>query len=500
MNNSLLISVPSAAKKLGIPKKAVLSLIDTGVLVGIAAAGDTYITAQSMESLTGQKSTVDSGQCTSGYPGPQEVSCLLTKDDVVVEPEKAGVDMTYKGSVSSLKDGRFMVQIDLGKKPDGKRNRHNKSFHDKKEADAYLEMKLQELNGVQVAVSTPSVPVQPVVSPLPSQYTQLTFEEYAVKILNEGVGKATTRTIEGHRLGIRPMVELIGHKKMVDLTTQDLRKAFEVIRYKYLKSNVTRSFNITRLMIQTAFENGEIPTDIIGKMKCPTSKKPIETEKFPTYSEEEIATLLKTSREYSLELYTMFTLLECTGMRPGEMRGLEWSVFDAEKKTIRIKQAATVQFEKLESIRRQAKAKDIISVPKSAYSVRTLRLSDLAVKALLEWNKYLSKSRNQKRADSPYIFPNAKGNFKSETSCQSIIQRYRAEFHLEGVTFYKFRHTMCTRLILSGQPISVIQRIMGDNTTDVIMKVYTHVNQEMAMKATEGFYDELNKRHAGMMA
>lgn len=500
MNNSLLISVPSAAKKLGVPKKAVLSMIDTGVLVGIAAAGDTYITRQSIENLVSQNSVVDSGQHPSGYPEPQEVSCLLTKDDVVVEQEKAGAGMVYKGSVSSLKDGRFMVQIDLGKTPDGKRKRQSKSFKSQKEAEGFLEKRLQELNGGQVGVSTPSVPIQPMVSPLPSHYTQLTFEEYAVKILNEGVGKATTRTIEGHRLGIRPMVELIGHKKMVDLTTQDLRKAFEVIRYKYLKSNVTRSFNITRLMIQTAFENGEIPADVIGKMKCPTSKKPIETEKFPTYSEEEIETLLKTSREYSLELYTMFTLLECTGMRPGEMRGLEWSVFDAEKKTIRIKQAATVQYEKLETIRRQAKAKDIISVPKSAYSVRTLRLSDLAVKALLEWNKYLSKSRNQKRADSPYIFPNAKGNFKSETSCQSIIQRYRAEFHLEGVTFYKFRHTMCTRLILSGQPISVIQRIMGDNTTDVIMKVYTHVNAEMAMKATEGFYDELNKRHAGMMA
>ena len=497
--SSLLISVPSAAKKLGVPKKAVLSMINTGVLVGIAAAGDTYITTQSIESLAGQNSVVDSGQHPSGYPAQEELPCLLTKDNVVVEPEKAGADMVYKGSVSSLKDGRFMVQIDLGKTPDGKRKRESKSFKSQKEADAYLAKRLQELNGVQV-VSTPFVPAQPMASLALSQYTQLTFEEYAVKILNEGVGKATTRTIEGHRLGIRPMVELIGHKKMVDLTTQDLKKAFEVIRYKYLKSNVTRSFNITRLMIQTAFENGEIPTDIIGKMKCPTSKKPIETEKFPTYSEEEIETLLKTSREYSLELYTMFALLECTGMRPGEMRGLEWSVFDAEKKTIRIKQAATVQFEKLESIRRQAKAKDIISVPKSAYSVRTLRLSDLAVRALLEWNKYLSKSRNKKRADSPYIFPNAKGNFKSETSCQSIIQRYRAEFHLEGVTFYKFRHTMCTRLILSGQPISVIQRIMGDNTTDVIMKVYTHVNAEMAMKATEGFYDELNKRHIGMMA
>ena len=65
-----------------------------------------------------------------------------------------------------------------------------------------------------------------------------------------------------------------------------------------------------------------------------------------------------------------------------------------------------------------------------------------------------------------------------------------------GVVFYKFRHTMCTRLILDGQPIPVIQRIMGDNTTDVIMKIYTHVNEEMALKATTGFYDNLNKKHA----
>ena len=107
--SNLLMSVPSAAKKLGVPKKAVLSMIDTGVLVGIAAAGDTYVTTQSIESLAGQNSTVDSGQHPSGYPEPQEVSCLLTKNDVVVEPEKAGAGMIYKGYISALKDGRFMV-------------------------------------------------------------------------------------------------------------------------------------------------------------------------------------------------------------------------------------------------------------------------------------------------------------------------------------------------------------------------------------------------------
>ena len=64
-----------------------------------------------------------------------------------------------------------------------------------------------------------------------------------------------------------------------------------------------------------------------------------------------------------------------------------------------------------------------------------------------------------------------------------------------GLTLYRFRHTMCTRLILAGQPIPVIQRIMGDNTIDVIMKIYTHVTEKQAMAACEGYYDNLNQRH-----
>ena len=500
MNNSLLISVPSAAKKLGVPKKAVLSMINTGVLVGIAAAGDTYITTQSIESLAGQNSTVDSGQHPSGYPEPQEVSCLLTKNDVVVEPEKVGADMVYKGSVSSLKDGRFMVQIDLGKTPDGKRKRESKSFKSQKEADAYLAKRLQELNGVQV-VSTPFVPAQPMASLALSQYTQLTFEEYAIELLNSGVGKATTRTIENYRRGSKMMLPYIGSKKMVEITEQDIKKAFEKIRYAYAKSGVRHSFNTTKLIFQTALDNNDIPVDIMRRLRCPTSKKPVAKDKYPTFSDEDIDVLFQTSRKYSLELYTIFAVLECTGMRPGELRALEWDSFDPLQKTIRIQQAATVQYEEITTLKRQAKHRDIISTPKSEYSVRTLRLSDLAVKALQEWKQFVSRSRSAGKRNSQFIFSDKVGNVRSESSYQSLIQRYRKQYHIEdmGINLYKFRHTMCTRLILSGQPISVIQRIMGDNTPDIIMKIYTHVNEEMAMKATEGFYDELNRKNANRM-
>ena len=78
-----------------------------------------------------------------------------------------------------------------------------------------------------------------------------------------------------------------------------------------------------------------------------------------------------------------------------------------------------------------------------------------------------------------------------------MVQRFVKSAGLKdiGVMLYRFRHTMCTRLILDGQPISVIQLIMGDNTQDVIMKVYTHVTQQQALAATSGYYDKLNESH-----
>ena len=39
---------------------------------------------------------------------------------------------------------------------------------------------------------------------------------------------------------------------------------------------------------------------------------------------------------------------------------------------------------------------------------------------------------------------------------------------------------------------------MGDNTIDVIMRTYTHVNEEMALQETQEFYENLNRKHMKM--
>lgn len=335
-----------------------------------------------------------------------------------------------------------------------------------------------------------------------SDREDLTFEEYALTVLNEGIGKGTTRTRETYRRGLAMIMSDLGTVRMREISVSKLRDTFEKLRYDYAQSNINRSFNIARLIIMKAYEDGVICNDLAHKMICPTSQKPRRQNPFPIYTQEDIKILFTYSRKYNYELYAMFVLLECTGIRPGEMRAMTWNAFDPNAKTIYIYQAVTTEYENLETLRKASRAREVLSVTKSIYGVRTMHLSDLAVNTLVCWRRMLSRSANLAKKESPFIFSDRYGKFKSESSCQSILQRFRKKYGLEKmqVTFYKFRHTLCTRLILANQPIPVIQRLMGDNTTDVIMKIYTHVNEEMALLAAQGFYDDLNEEHAKLFA
>lgn len=511
--NGALLPVSTVAKELGIPKTGVQALVDDGKLSAFNIAGKSYITRMSIYEFLGvppvEERNFQIPEKSDGYLSPEELSSVLTKSEIGQQDiTKAGAnDMSvYKGSISTLKDGRFMVQIDLGKDENGDRKRESKSFRSKMDAQDYLNKRLYELNGV-----LPQQAMQPVQTIrtlangeqieddiIYKGYTTLTFEEYALDVLNQKIGLTKTRTLEGYRGGLQPIAKIIGKMPMVAITRKDINRVFANLCPMYVQSNIERSYKIMKLIMEQAYDDGDIPINPMRKMDCPKSSKNVEIDKREkVYSADDISVLFRTSKEYNIELYTMFAVLECTGMRPGELRALEWECFNPIEKTISIEHAATFEYEDFKTLMKKPNGRAIISTPKSASGIRTIRLSDLAVEALLEWKEYKSRSRNRDKATSKYIFSNREGSFKSETACKSMLQRYKAKYDVEdiGVTFYKFRHTMCTRLILSGQPDEVTKKVLGDVSGEMMKKVYGHINDNMALEATRQFYDNLNQQH-----
>ena len=321
-----------------------------------------------------------------------------------------------------------------------------------------------------------------------NQYTKLTFEQYAVKQLNRGIRKANSRSIDNYRCGLNMTASEIGGLPVAEIGEDDLRRAFGKLASRYSKASLRLAYQATRYILQQAYEAGEIPEDPTRKWELPKSAKPQRNKGERIYSDERIEEILRTSKNFDQELYTMFSVLGCTGMRPGELLALEWDAFDDRAKTIRVYQAVTRSYGQITELGKAAASTSILSVPKSEYSVRTLSLSDTAVEALCEWRKTLNAKKRSPRGHSAYIFPGQCGRFRSLSGAEKLLQRYRKACNIGQVTFYKFRHTMCTRLVLAGQPLSIVQRIMGDNSADVVTRVYTHVGADEALRAMEGFH------------
>ena len=490
MKGSKLLSIQKVAKTLGVTKKEVVGLIDGGYIAAVKV-DDTYLVSESaindFTNRSTQKDTTVSGQQDSGYPPTHAVECH--QQELYIIEETVGDDAVFTGSVTHTK-GRYISQITLEKLADGKRKRESKSFKTREEAESHLEARLNELNG---AVAMPLV--QTTVKE-EKTYTDMTVKQFVTFYLDLEVGRGTSRTQEGYREDMSVIVEEIGHKAMVDITEDIIRKLFNGLAERYSQSVLSKRWGTCKRIFTYAYKKKYISTDVFEDLKKPSSRKIKEEEEYKALSDVDIERIMDAAKSHK-ELYTMFAVLRSTGMRPGELRALKWKNYNANEKTIRIENAIARKYDKNSDIMKKGKYTEILSVTKSKYSVRTLHLSDEAVDALNNWKSHLGKQKKVAMKESQYIFSSQTGSFTTEDSIRCKLARFIKKHQLEdvGLHLYRFRHTMCTRLILDGLAISIIQRIMGDNTQDVIMKIYTHVNVEDVKMASQRYFEAQNKAY-----
>lgn len=135
--------------------------------------------------------------------------------------------------------------------------------------------------------------------------------------------------------------------------------------------------------------------------------------------------------------------------------------------------------------------------------MRTLGLSDTVIDALKSWREYLdSNSKYKKSSKSEFLFPALDGSFIKDDALRKMFRKFLKDEGLDNRSYhlYRFRHTMCTNLVKQGIIIPVIQRIMGDNTTDVILKIYTSVNSSDVANATsqvQQYFSAINNNIKG---
>lgn len=185
-------------------------------------------------------------------------------------------------------------------------------------------------------------------------------------------------------------------------------------------------------------------------------KNPKLPEKKPVYLPEDDQQALLSSGatgENEIRDYAIYVLFLSTGMRISEVTNIDLSDLNLTEKTI--------------LIRNGKGGKD-----------RLANLSDACCSAL---QYYIQNYRNLIiDLDTPALFVTKRYKKRiTERAIEKAMAKavLRAKLGGKGYTPHKFRHTTATMLAKEGQPLQIIQQVLGHSSTTTT-EIYTHLSQE----------------------
>jgi integrase len=186
-------------------------------------------------------------------------------------------------------------------------------------------------------------------------------------------------------------------------------------------------------------------------------------------------------------LYSYYVLALDTGMRSGELNGLQWGDIDFETGSIQVQRS-------LEERKGQHRLKDT----KTKSSRRRIDLSKFGLDALHDHRKrmlaeglidgqvfcdqdggFIRKS-NLQRYSFKKIIQKANDKAKEEAESKGVNP-----FLLPDVRLHDLRHTCATMLLMANVNPKIVSERLGHSSIELTLNTYSHVLPTMQAKAAQ---------------
>lgn len=300
---------------------------------------------------------------------------------------------------------------------------------------------------------------------------------------NYALPQHAPKTISFNRGLFKRIDQALGHKRLDKITPknlldfyQNLREPVKTVRKKqtdptippvpeYLSPNTIRKYHV---LLHTLFEKATQwqftaynPVDKVEPPKSSFNLKQI-------YDEETTGEFLLALQAEELKYRLMALLSITTGMRRGELFGLEWKHIDFDAETIRIEQ--TSQYLPEKGI--------FTKEPKTRGSKRVITAPGSVMQLLKQYKAEQNTNRlkmGDKWQESGRIFTTWDGRPAHPDSINTWLKKFAASHNLPAITPHSFRHMAATYLITSGTDLRTVAGKLGHNNSTTTQIVYSHL-------------------------
>lgn len=362
-------------------------------------------------------------------------------------------------------------KIDIGRGSDGKRK--FKTFSGKTEAE--VKRKIREYNKNEN----------------PIDISQILFKNYLMNWLMN-IKKGSIKDSSFDRLESTATIHVIpalGDFKLGEVTPEDVNRMLNDIKNKGLSfSTVKKAHDCVNSVMEYAFNKRDIPVNPVALVEMPHESN-FEKKEIRFFTKEEAARIIEEcSRLYSTgtPVYPYgdaFILALNTGLRMGELLGLQKSDIDFTNKLLNVRRNAQVVGNRNTDGSRAAGRRVVLSSTKTYSGTRVISLNNAALEA--------AKRLCDKHPDSQFVVCGAKGNQVTHERFERSFYRILANCGIEQTGVHSLRHTFASMLFDKGTDIKTISTLLGHASVKITMDTYVHLMQDSGKQAVEQLDESL---------
>lgn len=183
-----------------------------------------------------------------------------------------------------------------------------------------------------------------------------------------------------------------------------------------------------------------------------------------------------------IQYRAMILLLLFTGMRRGELCGLEWKDIDFDTRKLKI----------VRSSQYLGGGQMFTKEPKTKAGIREISLSENTCCILQEYRLWQSRERlklGELWKDTDRLFTQWNGIPIHPDTITGWFSRFIKRNNFPHVTLHSLRHTNATLLIAEGTDVCTVSKRLGHANTATTLNIYTHAlhskDEEAAQKLDE---------------
>ena len=269
----------------------------------------------------------------------------------------------------------------------------------------------------------------------------------------------------------------IGAIRLDSLTTHDIQGFYNSLRSPAENRNALSPKTIKNIhgilhhALQQAMLNNYIRNNPANACVLPkVSKKRVKP-----MNEHQIADFLKAIKGHKYE--NMFLVALFTGMRQGEVCGLQWECVDFGNGTILIDK----QLQSLRGKVRGDKEKYAL-IPTKNGKERTITSAPFVMDLL--WKTKRTQDANRKDFGSDFqenglVFTDEIGNRVTPQALYRAFKLVVMELNMKDVRFHDLRHSYAVVSLKSGDDVKTVQENLGHATSAFTLDTYGHVTEKM---------------------